>query len=68
MDDSDFDIETSGDNEEEIESNEVELDQAINELIDEFNEAVEGWHQWLENEDNCWLLFGATFVCIMLPG
>ena len=66
MDDSDFDIETSGDNEEEIESN--ELDQAINELIDEFNDAVEGWHQWLENEDNCWLLFGATFVCIMLPG
>ena len=74
MDDFDLvvdEMELSGENnDEEIEINEDEeqFETAINELIDEFNIAVNGWYQWLDNEDNCWILFGATFMCIMVPG
>ena len=24
--------------------------------------------KWLEDEDNCWLLFGTTFLLVLLPG
>ena len=71
MDDIDlaFELEASGDGDEGISDESYdEINDVISDLFNDFNQLINDSQKWLENEDNCWLLFGATFVCITIPG
>ena len=71
MDDVDlaFELEASGDGEGEISDESYdEMNDIISELFNDANQFINDSQKWLENEDNCWLLFGTTFICLAIPG
>ena len=37
-------------------------------MIADVHELYDQGLKWLEDEDNCWLLFGTTFLMVLLPG
>ena len=37
-------------------------------MIADVHELYDKGLKWLEDEDNCWLLFGTTFLMVLLPG
>ena len=51
-----------------IDEAEGEFESALDEVIADVHELYDQGLKWLEDEDNCWLLFGTTFLMVLLPG